>query len=212
MKIFKILFFCILITLTSCQTSSYSIVSPQRLGVDFTRGKWLLNEIHCPELNKKELTLKTTKFFEKNLKDRFFYIKDVSGLLIAKKILLNPNKVKLKELKDGTGYDYFINIVVKKNRNDLGSIGLYETKYPSNGKNESEVFLEIYDLNLLQIIYSLHVIGFDKEDIPSAFDTKKSDKLLDNISFHKSSNRLMIGSLNKILKDLKRKSIKSAKT
>jgi hypothetical protein len=212
MKIFKILFFCFLIVLSSCQTSSYSIVSPQRLGVDFTKGRWLLNVIDCPEPNKNQLTINATKFFKKNLKDRIFYIKDVSGLLIMPKTKLNPNKIKLKELKDGTEFDFFINIVVKKNRSDLGSIGFYESKYPSNGKNESEAFLEIYDLNLLQIIYSSHVIGSAKEDQPSVFDTKKSDKLIDNISFHKSSNRLMLGSLKKILKDLKKKSIKIPKT
>lgn len=212
MKIFKILFFCFLIVLTSCHTSSYSIVSPQRLGVDFTKGRWLLNVIDCPEPNKNQLTINATKFFKKNLKDRIFYIKDVSGLLIMPKTKLNPNKIKLKELKDGTEFDFFINIVVKKNRSDLGSIGLYETKYPGNGKNESEAFLEIYDLNLLQIIYSSHVIGSAKEDQPSVFDTKKSDKLIDNISFHKSSNRLMLGSLKKILKDLNKKSIKIPKT
>ena len=36
---------------------------------------------------------------------------------------------------------------------------------------------------------------------------KKSDKLIDNITFHKSSNKLMLGALKKILNDLKKKSI-----
>lgn len=213
MKILKILFVIVILIISSCNTPTYNFIdSNQRIGVDFTTGKWLLNELECPKNNKEELTSETKKFFKNNTQERFFYITDVRGVLIAKKIPLNPSKVKLKELKDGTGYDYFINIIVKKNRSDLGSIGFYETKYPSNGKNESEAFLEIYDLNLLQIIYSSHVIGSDKEDKPSAFDTKKSDKLIDNISFHKSSNRLMLGSLKKILKDLKKKSIKIPKT
>ncbi len=213
MKILKTLLFLVFLTITSCNAPVYNFVdSGQRIGVDFTKGKWLLNELECPKNNKEELTSETKKFFKNNTQERFSYIADVRGLLIAKKTPLNPSKNNLKELKNGTGYDYFINIVVRKNRSDLGSIGLFEKKYPSNGKNESEVFLEIYDLNLLQIIYSKHVIGTVKEDEPSAFDTKKSDKLIDNISFHKSSNRLMLGSLKKILKDLEKTSVKISKT
>lgn len=207
MKNFKYFVGCFLFTILSCQTPTYVFVdSTQKYGVDFTKGKWLLNELDCPQNSKEELTLQVTKAFRKNIQDRLFYINDVSGLLIAPKTFLNPNKVKLKELKDGTGYDYFINIVVKKNRSDLSSVGLYEAKYPSNGKNESEAFLEIYDLNSQQIIYSKHVVGSDQETKVSIFDNKKSDKLIDNISFHKSSNKLMSGSLIKILKRLNKTS------
>ena len=209
MKIFKILIFCIFIILTSCQTSSYSIVSPQRLGVDFTKGRWLLNVIDCPEPNKNQLTLNATKFFKKNLKERFFYIKDVDGLLIMPKTKLNPNKIKLKELKDGTEFDFFINIVVKKNRDDLGTIGLYEDQYPS-GKNEAEAVLEIYDLNLQQIIYSQHVVGSSTSKSNSfALTSQKAGKLSNNITLHENSGSLMVGSLNKILKHLKKTSVKN---
>jgi hypothetical protein len=194
---------------TSCKTAIYVADPNPQIGVNFTEGKWLLNELDCPKSNREKITSEAIIFFKENLKEHFFYINDVRNLLITKNTPLNPSKTKLKELKDGTGYDYFINIVVKKNKSDLNAIGLYDTKYPSNGKNESEAFLEIYDLNLLQIIYTAHVIGTDTEDQPSAFDTKKSDKLIDNISFYKSSNKLMSGCLKKILKDLKKKSIKN---
>ncbi len=209
MKIFKIFIFCVLIILTSCQTSSYSIVSPQRLGVDFTKGRWVLNVIDCPEPSKNQLTLNATKFFKKNLKDRFFYIKDVDGLLIMPKTKLNPNKIKLKELKDGTEFDFFINIVVKKNRDDLGNIGLYEDQYPS-GKNEAEAVLEIYDLNLQQIIYSQHVVGSSASKSNTfALTSQKAEKLQNNITLHENTGSLMVGSLNKILKHLEKTSVKN---
>lgn len=213
MRNLKTLIVIFLLTISSCNTPIYNFIdSKQRIGVDFTKGKWLLNELDCPKTNREAITFETKKFFKNHLQDRFFYIEDVRGLLVAKKIPLNPSTIILQELKNGTGYDYFINISAKKNRNDLGSIGFYETKNPTNGKNEGEVFLEIYDLNLLQIIYSAHVVGCEKEDVPLPFDTNKSDKLIDNISFHKNSKTLMIGSLKKILKDLKKKSIKIPKT
>ena len=192
--------FCILISLASCQSSKYVFVdSNQKLGVDFTKGKWLLNEIDCPEYSKDVLTSETINYFKKNLKSRFFHIKDINGLLIAHKINLNPNKTKLKELKDGTGYDFFINIVANKSKSDLSN-DLYG--------NQSEVFLEIYDLNLQQIVYSKHVIGYTGQGEKSVFSgSSVTQNVINNIPLYKSSKTLMKKSLKKIFKDLKKTSI-----
>jgi hypothetical protein len=132
------------------------------------------------------------------VKNRFFYINDINGLLITRKIYLNPNKTKLKELKDGTGYDFFINIVANKNDSDSG-VDLYG--------NKSEVFLEIYDLNLQQIVYSKHVIGYTGQGEKSVFGgSTVAQNVINNIPLYKSSNTLMKKSLKKILKDLKKTS------
>ena len=196
----KFFTFCILISLASCQSSKYVFVdSNQKLGVDFTKGKWLLNEIDCPEYSKDVLTSETLNYFKKNLKSRFFYINDMNGLLIAQKINLNPNKTKLKELKDGTGYDFFINIVANKSKSDLSN-DLYG--------NQSEVFLEIYDLNLQQILYSKHVIGYTGQGEKSVFSgSSVTQNVINNIPLYKSSKTLMKKSLKKIFKDLKKTSI-----
>jgi hypothetical protein len=213
MKIEKIisLFFklvIILMLLTSCNSSTYLLTNNNyRTGVDFTKGKWLLNQLDCPGNNIEKLKGEATNFFDKNLNDHYFYRENVRGLLIHYQIPLNPNKQKLKELKIGTGFDYFINISSRKNKDEIGTIGLYEDEY-SSGANQSEVTLEIYDLNLQEIIYSQRAIGTTSARTEkSVWETKKSDKLIDNISFHKSANKLMIGSLKKILKDLEKKSI-----
>jgi hypothetical protein len=208
LKIYFIFF--ILLTALSCTTPSYILTNKgQSIGVDFTRGKWLLNELDCPIDSKEKLTLETFSFFKKNLNDSLFYIKDVKNLLIARNIPLNPNKIKLKELKDGTGFDYFINISTKRNKNEMNSIELYQTDYEV-ALNQSEVTLEIYDLNSKLIIYTQRVVGStSKEQNMSAFQSNKSDKLIDNINLYKSTNGLMLGSLKKILKDLKKKSVKN---
>ena len=131
------------------------------------------------------------------------------GLLIMPKTKLNPNKIKLKELKDGTGFDFFINIEVKKNKDDLGTIGLYEDQYPS-GENEAVAILEIYDLNLQQIIYSQQVVGSSSSKSNSfALKSQKAEKLQNNITLHESTGSLMVGSLNKILKHLDKTSVKN---
>ncbi|MBP2284235.1 hypothetical protein H4V97_002553 [Flavobacterium sp. CG_23.5] len=200
----------ILVLFASCKSNTYILTNTSyKTGVDFTKGKWLLNQLDSPSYNTEKLTDQATAFFKDNLKDRYFYRDNVDGLLISYQIPLNPNKQKLKELKIGTGFDYFINISSKKNKSEIGTIGLYEDEN-SIGSNQSEVTLEIYDLNLQEIIYSQRAIGkVSARKEKSVWETKKSDKLIDNISFHKSSNALMTGSLKKILKDLKKKSIKN---
>jgi len=207
MKNFTLLSFVFLIILSSCQSPRYIFMTGQRTGVDFTTGKWLLNEVDSPKNSREKMTAESLEFFKKNLGDRIFYIHDVNGLLVTRKIQLNPNSVKLKELKDGTGFDFFINISTKKNKSDFSSVELYQTDSES-GKNEAEVTLEIYDLNLQQIIYSQNVVGItEKGNTKSMWETEKSDKLIDNVTFYKNADNLMLGALKRIFKDLKKRSV-----
>lgn len=206
-KIYSLLFISLFL-LSSCTTPSYMFLTPQRTGVDFSSGKWLLNELDCPKYSKDQVTLEATKYFKKNLGERFFYIHDVNGLLVPRKIPLNPNKTKLKELKDGTGFDFFINISTEKNRSDFSSVELYQNEYTS-GRNEASVTVEIYDLNLQQIIYSQNVLGTTgKASAQPIYPTQNSSKLIDNVSLYKNSNQLMFGALKKIFKDLDKRSVK----
>jgi hypothetical protein len=208
MKNFKPLLFLFLLVASSCQSPTYMFMTGQRTGVDFTSGKWLLNELDCPKNSKDKMTSESLEFFRKNLGDRLFYINDVNGLLVTRKIHLNPNRVKLKELKDGTGFDFFINITTKKNKSDFSTIELYQDESDS-GKNEAVVILEIYDLNLQQIIYSQNVVAIThKKNTKSMWETKKSSKLIDNVTFYKNTDNLMLGALKRIFKDLKKRSIK----
>ncbi|WP_431244133.1 hypothetical protein ACQ9BO_07035 [Flavobacterium sp. P21] len=196
------------IFLSSCSKPSFLFLTPKQTGVDFTSGKWLLNEIDAPKNSKDRLTDESMKFFRKNLGERISYIHDVNGLLVPRKIPLNPNKTKLKELKEGTGFDFFINISTKKNKSDFSTIELYQSD-SETGKNEASVIVEIYDLNLQQIIYSQNVVGITrKEASEPMWQTEKSDKLIDNIAFYKNSNQLMTKALKKIFKDIDKKSVK----
>lgn len=205
----KPLFFIFILILTSCHTASYYIDNPtHRTGVDFRTGEWLLNDIDCPEFTQEKLTTETLNFFNENTNNRIKQISKIHGLLIPSKIPLNPSKNQLKLLKDGTGFDFFINIKASKDKNDYGSFTLYESQ-KSSGKNVGSVILEVYDLNLQQIIYSKKAIGVSGKtaDITN-YNPNSSKKLIDNIAFFKSSNQLMFGALKKIFKDLKNTSVK----
>ncbi|MDY0987049.1 hypothetical protein SOM12_06450 [Flavobacterium sp. CFBP9031] len=203
-------FFFIFLTLilASCKTPTYMFTSGPRSGVNFTSGRWLMNELDCPKKSKDKLTEESLAFFKKNLGDRLFYINDVNGLLISRKIHLNPNKTKLKELKDGTGFDFFINISTTKRKSDFSYIELYQSD-DEVGKNEAAVLVEIYDLNSQEIIYSQNVVDISqKTKTEPMWSTEKSNKFIDNVEFYKTSDKLMKGALKKIFKDLDKRSVK----
>lgn len=96
----KLLLLFLVFAFYSCKTNTYIFVdSKTQYGVDFSKGKWLLNEIDCPTDNKATLTTQTIDFFSKKVGQRFSYIKNEKGLLIAQKSYFNANKSVLKDLK-----------------------------------------------------------------------------------------------------------------
>ncbi|WP_124019303.1 hypothetical protein [Flavobacterium sp. A45] len=196
----KILFlsFCMVI-LSSCNLPSYVFYNPgQTTGVDFTNGKWLLNEIDAPADCTKYLKETSIRDFKILLGERLNYVTDVSGLLLTqKKIPLNPSKQIIADIKKGTNYDFFINIKATQTRNDFGSIDLTPHRMSREGMNSNEVTIEIYDLKNSQIIYTQKVI---------ASVGKPKDN--SDVHFSKPSRSLIIGAYNKLIRDIKNKSIK----
>jgi hypothetical protein len=196
---------------TSCSGPKifHFIDSQITYGLNFTTGKWILNEIECPDENKKQLTDYSRDYFSKSIGKRFSYITDDCNLLLARKRIDNFIPSELLKIQKLTTADYLINIVGKKNRNELAKIQLYSNESP--GANESEVWFEVYDLKTQQKVYFEHVLGrYSKTNSKSMFEdpNHKSQKLMDNLKFNISTNELMIGCLATIVNKLDKKSIK----
>ncbi|CAM2765181.1 hypothetical protein SAMN05444143_103228 [Flavobacterium succinicans] len=196
----KILFLVLCFaSLSSCNLPSYVLYNPgQTTGVDFTSGKWLLNEIDAPANCTKHLKETSIRDFKILLGDRLNYVSDVSGLLLTqKKIPLQPSKQIITEIRKGTNYDFFINIKAIETRNDFGSIDWTPRKMSKEGINSNEVTIEIYDLKNSQIIYTQKVI---------ASVGRQNDN--NDVHISKTSRSLIIGAYNKLKKDIENKSIK----
>jgi hypothetical protein len=192
----KIAFIILLFCLISCSFPTYVFDNKaQTTGLNFSQGKWLLNEIDAPyNVNEKLKTL-AVKDFSVNLNGRLSYIYEIEGLLLPRKIRLNPNKIDLSNLKKGTNFDFFINIKATNIKNDFGSLDITPHKLNHGGENTTEVILEIYDLNHLEIIYSQRVIasiGMPKDN--------------SDVHLSKSNNSLIIGAYKKIINDITKKS------
>lgn len=193
----KILLFSILLIFSSCSFTSYRFDDQKpRTGVDFTSGKWLLNNIDCSSGIHDKLVEKSTKDFSAVLENRFSYRPLSSGLILPPKMNFPLDKTMLKKIKLGSDCDYFINIKAEQIRNDFGSIDLTPHRFNNGGENSNQVSLEIYDLNRETLIYSQRVI---------ATVGKPTDNR--DVNFSKTSNSMLIRAYEKLVKDLKSKSV-----
>ncbi|AOZ98016.1 hypothetical protein [Flavobacterium commune] len=199
--LFFLLFLIILFSSSSCSRGIYQKeIVTQTTGIDFSNGKWLLGNIDVDYDVKDKLTRKVVKDFSKYLNNRLVNSINESSLLIANNVPLNPSKSMILDLKKGTGYDYFINIkYFNEKKHSLNSIaGKYVDRftvdkyYYTKDWNHYIVQLEVYDLNLAQIIYSQRVRG----------------ALGDNtgITTSKPIKGIVIGCYQMIMKDIDKKS------
>ena len=198
MKVKIIILWIILTIASSCNLPRYVFENKgQTTGLDFTKGKWLINNIDSPSEASVQLTKKAKDDFGKYLPNRLFFIYEPKGIILPKKITINPNKSILEEIKKGSDFDFFINIRAGKIKDELGVIDTTPINFYNDRNNQSEVIIEVYDLNLAQIIYSQKVIG-----------TISSTKNNGDVQFYKSSQSLILGCYKKLMKDIEGKSIK----
>lgn len=190
-KIFSLLF---LLLLSSCNTTHYFLYSKNQMnGLDFSEGKWLIGEIDVNSNVKDNLTNLVLKDFSEYLGHRVKYSLNEKSLLVAQKTPLNPSKSLILDLKKGTNFDYFVNIKCKNAKNDLNGFEFPDHFYYKKQMSFAEVTLEVYDLNLGEIIYS-QTSGGSIEDETSIT--------------YKPTYTVIMGSYNKIINDIKKKSIK----
>ena len=196
MKVFKFLILVVLIS--SCNLPKYYFKDDTiTTGVNFSEGKWLLDRIQTTKENEDKLTKMTTAFFEKKLAQRFNTVFNEKAL-ISQKNNFPLSREELKQIKTGTNYDFFIQIKSGNSKNELGAIDVTPARFNSNLTNEASIQLIIYDLNTQQVIYHKNAFGV----------TGNPEKNNNDVTFSKSSQSLLFGSLKKIFKDLDEKSIR----
>lgn len=195
MKGFK--FLILLLLLSSCNLPKYYFKEDSiTTGVDFTKGKWLLDRIQTSKENEDKLTKMTTNYFEKKLDVRFKSVFN-ERVLISQKNNFPLSNEELKQIKIGTNYDYFIQIKSGNTKNELGTIDTTPSRFNGSLTNEASIKLIIYDLNTQQIIYSKDAFGV----------TGNPENNSSDVTISKSSQSLLFGCLKKIFKDLDKKSL-----
>jgi hypothetical protein len=188
MRYFYLLCLSVLL-LQSCTTPSYVFKEPSQMGLDFTQGKWLLHNVDNKYINQQAV-----KDFTSFTGNRLGETAIASGLLVTNNVPLQPDKQLLTDLYNGTGYDYYINIKDEINRDDIAAVEIGTNNIQSEGS--AGVTLEIYDLKNKSIIYSQTVVG----------STHKNPNAGGDVNFYKPAASLVMGSYNRIIKDIRSKS------
>ena len=183
--------------MTSCNLVKYVHSGNVNSRLDFKEGKWLLNHVISSK-NVKEygLTKKANEKFSELLGDRLLLVDTKKGILIPGVISENPDKSILKDIKNGSGCDYFIDVRTKKTSDEVDVFGAGNDLMSSN-ENVGEINLTIYDLNLLEEIYSQSVVG-------RLFVPENQN----NFALSKSANSIITTGLEKIMKKIKKNQIK----
>ncbi|MDO6674817.1 hypothetical protein Q4517_04560 [Tenacibaculum sp. 1_MG-2023] len=185
------------IVITSCNSVKYTHSGDVNSRLDFRKGKWLLNDVtFFKNIRKDGLTEMANERFSELIGNRLLVVSNMKGLLIPSNISPSLDKSILKDIKNGTGYDYFIDIRTKNISNEVGVLGASNSQTDPS-KNIGEVVLSIYDLNMFKIIYSQTVVG------KLVVSEKDNDYALS-----KNSNLIIHSALKRIMKKIKKNQIK----
>ena len=195
----NIFYISIIFFTVACRVPNYHFENSfQTTGLDFSRGKWLLNEVDCPSNVHKQITNLSYSDFHSFIENRLCLTNEVAGIILPQKIPFNPSKKTLNDIKLGANFDYFINIKAVSLKNELGIVDFTPHKLYSDRTSSVEVAIEIYDLNLKEIIYSQKVIG-----------SINSSKDNNDVHFSHANRNLIISAYKKLMRDINKKSIKN---
>jgi len=182
----------IIIAFSSCHFPNYKHLGNVNSSLDFTKGKWLLNNIESPKNVNYSLTKIANEKFSKLLGERFLTVNQSKGILVPLiKTNNNLSKSTLRDIKNGTGFDFFINIKTETNKNEIGNLQIGPVA--SRLENNVEVSIEIYDLNLFEKIYFHSIIG--------SLSIKENNQ---DFAFAKGTEKLTIKAFEKIMKKIKK--------
>ncbi len=191
----KIIILALLFITCSCNMTNYVTGNTtQTSGLDFSKGRWLLGDIEVDYEIKEDLTQLVLTDFSKHLNERLINFSEENTVLLPSKIPLNPNKNAILDLKKGTKFDYFINIKCDDERNDLSNFNFIEHAYYKKQMTFARLTLQVYDLNLGEMVYNQTIYGSIDEDSSVTFKPKY---------------KVIMGCYNKIIKSINAKSIKN---
>lgn len=186
----------LILVLLVFQSCSFPLFVSQNnnTGVNFTEGKWVLNQVDAPSNVDDKLIKMFVKDFNKFTKNNAVYYTATNKFLLENNNRSNFSTEVLKSIKKSTNYDFFVNLSASiVNDNEF-----VDSKNQKFGvKKAVVVLLEIYDLNNLQEIYKQELKG-----------TIKQSENLNEKAIASSAKFLILHGYNKIIKDINRKSIK----
>lgn len=183
----------LLFIVTSCSFPSYKTLNYADAYLDFTQGKWLLY------LNdtKNSIAEKAIQDFAELSSNKIILAHKAKGIIFPTKLDTDFSKKDIEILKQSCDYDYFINIKDYTIKKELASIDI--GKHYSEIPKESivKITMEVYDLKNERLIFSRTVTG-----------KSSRGKGNQDVYFASDTSILLNGAYNRLIKSIRKKSIK----
>ena len=144
----------------SCGNTKYTYHFEKGENIDFSSGKWILNEAYTNNKNGRIQHIALREFKE-ILKDSLFELRELRSrnMLVPSKLPFEPNEEDLRDLKIGTACDYLINIQSNIVKDEMGSFAHAPNVGNTKETNQAQSTIRIYDLNNLILISESTVVG-----------------------------------------------------
>lgn len=167
----KIAIIILLIGLYSCKGAKYTYSYTKSNSLDFSKGRWVLNEPF--EKESSQMYDYALNHFGKILKDSLFEIRNVRNLssnLMKFEIPFELTKEELKEIRISTKCNFIINIKGTIIKNEMAGFAGATTYGSSYKSNKASVAINIYDLDNLELLSNSSITGVDNREL-----TKEQD-------------------------------------
>ncbi|WP_066217681.1 hypothetical protein [Formosa haliotis] len=187
MRITKTLFFLICTTfLLGCGNTKYTYNYEKGKHIDFSKGKWILNDFPTTNNKKSDINTIALSEFKTILDDSLFTLHQIrKENITAKEIPFNPSTETLKDLKRNTHCDYLINIKSIIEKEDMSSFAHAPRTGNTIKTNQAQSTVKIYDLNTGSLLSESTVIGtatVKKDSEDSSWDYVNTATNISNLS------------------------------
>lgn len=187
-----------LLLFSSCNAPKYTILFDSGKYLDFSHGKWLLNDARSnSRFSNSRLYPLALKEFREILGDSLFEIHDIRRTrLLPREISFDMNRDKLLKLSEDSGCDYLINIKGRVITEGIGSITLPNHELMTDySSNESSVSIRIFHLKTGIELSSSSVYAKSVEQA-SAFGTRSNEYIP---TFNTSSDNALLSGAKKLI-------------
>ncbi|QLE00310.1 hypothetical protein HX109_01540 [Galbibacter sp. BG1] len=151
---------CLIIIFSSCHSAKYTSNSGSKGILDFTEGKWIINDAVCTNCDKTSLEAKMIDFFKECIKDSLVLLDEERKMsLIKDRIPFEPSKSELKAMAEGTNAAYLITLKGEVIKEEFGGIGYEPDQDNADYENISASSIAFYDLKTQTQIHFVNTRG-----------------------------------------------------
>ncbi|PRX54865.1 hypothetical protein [Flagellimonas meridianipacifica] len=191
----RLVFFSMVAFNLSCVGGKYTYQFDTGKKLDFSKGKWILNQTKSNSTFRYDKKLYNESFeqFKKILGDSLIDMTSLRNTsLVGPEIKMEPSQAELLQLHQDSNCDYLINLTGTVISEGAGSLSFNDPNSSYTTSNSSSVSIQIYDLKTGMIISSSRAFGKDTQE-NSVFEKEGA------LSLHSRAEPIMIQAAERLI-------------